>query len=60
MSWLAAIGAFFQLLLLVLKMWAEKDSAKKAIQEKTIKEVTDAIDKRDASALNLALRRVRG
>ena len=57
MTWLAAIGAFFQLLLLILEKWAENDKAKKAKQEEVIKEVKVAIEKRDASALNLALTR---
>ena len=60
MSWLAVIGASLQLLLLVLKQWAEKDAEKKAKQAAVIKEVQNAIDARDPSALNLALtRRVR-
>jgi len=60
MGILGTIGAFLQLALLILQKWAEKDAAKKAKQEAVIKEVQNAIDKRDPSLLNLALtKRVR-
>ena len=55
MGWLATLGAFLQLTLIILQKWAEKDAEKKAQQAKIIKEVKDAIDKRDPSLLTLAL-----
>jgi hypothetical protein len=57
MGILATIGAFLQLVLLIFQKWAERDAAKKAKQEAVIKEVQNAIDKRDPSLLNLALTR---
>jgi len=60
MSWLSAIVAFFQLIILIGGRWLEADTEKKAKKAAVIKEVQDAIAKRDASALNLALsKRVR-
>ena len=59
MSLLSVIGAVIQFVYFLLKTKVESDTTKKAENEKTLQEFNDAIRKRDASAVNLALNRLR-
>jgi hypothetical protein len=57
---LQTIGAFLQLLLLILSKWAEKDAAKKSKKEEIQKELSDALKAKDTSAITAALDHLHG
>jgi hypothetical protein len=59
MSWASTVGAFLQLLLLIVSKWMEVNNEDKKKKQAIVKELSDAIKAGDTSSITLALSKLR-